>query len=68
MEEGVRDRKNDRNEKLMREKRQKCPDDSPPVDMEEGVSDRKNDRNEKMMRKNRHNAQMKLALFIWRKV
>ena len=41
MEEGVSDRKNDRNEKNDEEKEAELPDDTPRVDMEEGVSDRK---------------------------
>ena len=39
MEEGVSDRKNDKNKKNDEGKKAECPEDTPPVDMEEGVSD-----------------------------
>ena len=41
MEEGVSDRKDDKNGKNDEGKEAECPDDTPPVDMEKGVSDRK---------------------------
>ena len=68
MEEGVSDRKDDKNEKNDEGKEAYCPDDTSPVEMEEGVSDRKDDKNEKMTSKNMHNAMMTLLLLIWRKV
>ena len=47
MEEGVSDRKDDKNEKNDEEKYAECADDASPVDMEKGVIDRKYDKNEK---------------------
>ena len=47
MEEGVSDRKYDKNEKNDEEKEAEFPDDTSPVDIEEGLSDRKYDRNGK---------------------
>ena len=38
MEEGVRERKNDKNEKNDEGKEVECPDDTPPDDTEEGVA------------------------------
>ena len=68
MEEGVSDRKYDKNEINDEEKEAECPYDNPKIDMEKGVSERKNDKNEKPRRKKRQNAQMTLLLMIWRKV
>ena len=48
MEEGVSERKDDKNEKRYEGKEAKSPDSTPPVDMKEGVSERKDDKNEKM--------------------
>ena len=47
MEEGVNDRKYDKNEKNDEEKDTECPDDTLPVDIEESVGDRNDNRNEK---------------------
>ena len=47
MEEGVSDRKYDKNGKNDEEKESECLDDTSPVDIEEGVNDRKYDKNEK---------------------
>ena len=47
MEEGVKDRKYDKNEKNDEEKEAEFLDDTFSVDIEEGVSDRKDDKNEK---------------------
>ena len=44
MEEGVSDRKYEKNEKNDEGKQSGCPDDTPPHDMEEGVSDIKDDK------------------------
>ena len=56
MEEGVNDRKNDKNEKNDEEKQEECPYDTPPVDIEESGSARIDDNNEKNMREKRQNA------------
>ena len=68
MEEGVSDRKNDRNIKNYGEKEAEFPDGNSPVYMEEGVSDRKMTRMKKLIRGKRQNAQMTVPLLIWRKV
>ena len=47
MEEGVNDRKDDRNEKNDEEKEAEFPDDTSPVELEEGVIDRKDYKKEK---------------------
>ena len=49
MEEGVSERKYDKNEKIDEGKEAECPDGTPPGDMEEGVNERKDDKNKKMM-------------------
>ena len=51
MEEGVSERKYDKNEKIDEVKEAEFPDDTPPDDMEEGVSEKKDDKNKNMMRK-----------------
>ena len=48
MEEGVREKKDDKNEKNDEEKKVACPDDTPSDDMEEGVSEKKDDKNERI--------------------
>ena len=68
MEEGVSERKNDRDKKNDEGKEAESPDDTLPVVMEEGVSEIKNDKNEKMMREKSQNSHMTLLLLIWRKV
>ena len=45
MEEGVGEKKDDKNEKIDEEKEAECPDGTPTDDMEEGVSERINDKN-----------------------
>ena len=68
MEEGVSERKDDKNGKIDEGKNAECPNDTPPKDMEEGVSERKDDKNEKLTSEKRQNSQMTLLLMIWRKV
>ena len=68
MEEGVYDRKDDKNEKSDEEKEAECPYGTSPVDIEEVVSDRKHDKNKKMTREKKHNSHMTFPLLIWRKV
>ena len=67
-QEGVNDRKSDKNEKKVEGKEAEFPDDTPPVDTEEGVSGRKYDKNEKLMKEKRQTPEMTLPLLIWRKV
>ena len=47
MEEGLNDRKDDKNEIYDEVKGAECPYDTSPVDIEEGLNDRKDDKNEK---------------------
>ena len=47
MEEGVNDKKYDKNEKKDEGKEAECPDYTSPVDMEECLGDRKDDNNGK---------------------
>ena len=56
MEEGVSDRKDEKNKTIEDRKEAECPYDTPPVDLEEVVSDRKDDKNEKLIREKRQNA------------
>ena len=56
MEEGVSDRKDDKNEKNDEEKEVKFPNDTSPIEMEEGVNYIPDDNTEKIMRKKRQNA------------
>ena len=46
MQEGVSDRKDDKNKKYDQEKESECPDDTSSVDIEEGVGDKKDGRSE----------------------
>ena len=68
MEEGVSDRKDDKNEKIDEGKEAEFPDDTIPVYMEKDVSEIKDDKNEKIDEKKMQNSRMKLLLVIWRKV
>ena len=47
MEEGVIDRKDDRNKKSDEDKEAECLDETSPAGIEEGVYDKKDDNNEK---------------------
>ena len=47
MEEGVNNRKDDKNENNYEGKESECPDETSPEGIEKGVSDRKDDKNEK---------------------
>ena len=68
MEEGVNDRKDDKNKKYDAEKEVEFPDGTSPVKMEESVNNIKDENNEKSMRKKRQNSHIKLPLLILRKV
>ena len=46
MEEGVGERKDNKNEKHYEGKEAECPYGTPPDDMEEGVGEKKDDKNE----------------------
>ena len=48
MEEGVGEKKHDKNEKIDDRKEAECPDGTPHDDMEEGVSEIKDDKNERI--------------------
>ena len=58
MEDGVSERKHDKNEKNDEEQEAEYPHSTPHDHMEEGVSEKKDYRNEKKMRKKRQNGQM----------
>ena len=67
-EEGVNDRKYDRNKKYDEYRDPECPDDTYIVDMEEGVIDRKYESKKIMMKEKSLNALMTLPLLKWSKV
>ena len=68
IEESVSDRNDEKYQKIDEERQAEFLDHNSPVHMEEGVKDINDDRNKNMMMKKRHNYQMTLILFRWRKV
>ena len=68
MEEGVSEKKDDKNERIDEEKEAACADGTSPDDMEEGVGEKKMTRMSELMRKKGKHPQTALLLMIRRKV
>ena len=66
MEEGVCEKKHDKNENIIDRKEVECQDETPNNDMEEGVDEKIYEMKEKYLTEKRQNDNMTLLLLIWR--